>query len=265
MQTKVKERVSETQPSTKKSITISLPSTINILPILMIGILVAAFFLGILWQKVQYLEKGSTLANGNSAGQAPPLQQTAGNQPPAPGQKVDVSVGHLPVKGKANAKVTIVAFEDFRCPFCKKSFDEVEPQIIKDYVDTGKVRFAYRHFQFLGPASVVAGNASECANEQNKFWDFHEYLYKNQPSESDTTMYTTDKMTEIAGKIGLNTTQFKSCLSSNKYQKNVDQDYQDGQKAGVSGTPTFYINGIQLVGAQPYAALKTVIDQELAK
>ena len=112
---------------------------------------------------------------------------------------------------------------------------------------------------------VIVHARKECANEQSKFWDFHEYLYKNQPSESDTTLYTVDKMTEIAGRLGLNSTQFKSCLSSSKYQKNVDQDYQEGQKAGVSGTPTFYINGIQLVGAQPYAALKTVIDQELAK
>ncbi len=261
----VKQKISALQSKqvVKKGIRIPLPNQSVLLPVIMLALLVGVFFLGILWEKVQYVQKGTQGTTPVAVAQANP--QAAQPTQPVPGQKVDVSAGHLPFKGKANAKVTIVAFEDFRCPFCKKTFDEVESQLIKEYVDTGKARFAYRHFQFLGPASVLAGNASECANEQSKFWDFHEYLYKNQPSESDTTLYTVDKMTEIAGRLGLNSTQFKSCLSSSKYQKNVDQDYQEGQKAGVSGTPTFYINGIQLVGAQPYAALKTVIDQELAK
>ena len=235
----------------------------NITPVLIILIIVGAFFIGSLWTKVQLLEKNGSAPSTLVA--APVAPQ--GNQPqaPAPGQKYTVDVGHFPVKGKSDAKVTIVAFEDFRCPFCEKTFTDTEPQIFKDYVDTGKVKFAYRHYQFLGAPSVVAGNAAECANEQKKFWEFHDYLYKNQPSESDTSMYTTDRMTEIAGQLGMNVSQFKSCLSSNKYQKNVDQDFADGQKVGVSGTPTFYINGIQLVGAQPYSAFKTIIDQELSK
>lgn len=202
--------------------------------------------------------------------------QATGNAPTAPsagqpsqgltpGQKVNVDVGHLPAKGNPNAKVKLVAFEDFRCPFCEKFFTDTEPQIIKDYVDTGKAVIYYREYQFLGPASVIAGNAAECANEQGKFWDMHQYLYKNQPSESDTSMYTTDNMTKIAGQLGMNTSSFKSCLSANKYDKNLQTDLSAGQAAGVTGTPTVFINGIPIVGAQPYAAFKAAIDQQLTK
>jgi len=205
----------------------------------------------------------------NSGSQAGAPTQQAGTpaQPaaPAPGAKVNVSNGKFPLLGKDNAKVTIVEFADFRCPFCEKFFTDTESQIIKDYVDTGKAKFAFRNYAFLGPASVVAANAAECANEQGKFWDFHNYMYKNQPSESDTSMYVTDKLTTIAGQLGMSTDQFSSCLSSNKYDKNASADLADGQKAGVNGTPTVFINGISVVGAQPYAAFKTIIDQELAK
>lgn len=229
--------------------------------ILVALLIVAAFLIGVLVTKVQYLEKGQ--------GSTPSTAQTPaqGTQPaaPQPGQKVDVAVGHLPPLGKSNAKVTIVAFEDFRCPFCDKFTKETFTQIKKDYIDTGKAAFYYRHFQFLGDASVVAGNASECANEQGKFWQLHDYLYANQPSESDTSMYVTDKLTNIAGTLGMNTSQFQSCLNSKKYDKNVSGDLADGQKAGVNGTPTVFVNGISIVGAQPYSAFKTIIDQELSK
>lgn len=231
----------------------------------LVGLLIiAAFLVGVLYTKVQYLEKNQT---GGNLAVAPAQQGTAGNQPaaPAPGQKQNVNIGHLPPIGNSNAKVKIVEFGDFRCPFCDKFFTDTEPQILSDYVKTGKAVFYFRHYQFLGPASIAAGNAAECANEQNKFWDFHNYLYKNQPGESDTSLYTTDKLTQIAGTLGMNTTQFQSCLSANKYDKNVQDDLAAGQKVGVSGTPTIFINGISIVGAQPYSAFKTIIDQQLAK
>lgn len=233
----------------------------NTSQILVALLVVAAFLIGVLFTKVQYLEKNQGTAP--STAQAP----TQGTQPaaPQPGQKVNVSVGHLPPLGKSNAKVAIVAFEDFRCPFCDRFSKETLPQIKKDYLDTGKAKLYYRHYQFLGPASVTAGNAAECANEQGKFWEFHDYLYNNQPDESDTSLYVTDKLTNIAGTLGMNTGQFQSCLDSKKYDKNVSSDLADGQKAGVTGTPTVFINGISIVGAQPFSAFKTIIDQELAK
>jgi len=237
----------------------------NITAVLTIILVVAAFLLGSLYTKVQYLEKNNTL--GTNAQAAAPNQP--GQQAPAAPQNATISLGHLPIKGNKNAKVAVVEFADFRCPFCERFFQETEPSLMKDYVDSGKVQFAYRHFQFLGRASVVAGNASECANEQNKFWEFHDYLYKNQPSESDTSMYNTDTLTMAAQSLGINVSQFKSCLDGKKYDKNVSKDYADGQAAGVTGTPTTIIGKIKddgtidgtiVVGAVPYATLKAVID-----
>ncbi len=248
----------------RRAINIPLPFKIGINQILIAALIIASFIIGSLTTKIQYLEHQTNSADSKSGAQAAAQQP---NQPPlpAPGQKVDVSVGNYPPKGNQNAKVTIVAFEDFRCPFCERLFTNVEPQLQKDYIDTGKVKFYYRNYQFLGPASVVAGNAGECANDQGKFWELHDYLYKNQPPESDTSMYTTDKLTQIAGQLGMDATQFRQCMDSHKFDKNVSQDLADGQKAGVQGTPTLFINGIPVVGAQPYSAFKTVIDKQLAK
>lgn len=229
-------------------------------PILVIFLLVASFLLGALYTKISYLEKGPL---GSAPSTAQP--QTGPNVPNKPGAKVDVSVGHLPVLGNKNAKVTVIEFADLRCPFCEQWFKTVEGNLINDYVKTDKVKFAFRHYAFLGPASTLAANAVECANEQGKFWELHDYLYKNQPPETDTSMYTVDNLTQTAGTLGLNTDQFRSCLSANKYNDNVSKDLSDGQKAGVNGTPATFVNGQLVVGAQPYSAFKTIIDQELSK
>ena len=225
-------------------------------------VLLNTILLGALLFKVNYIEK--QFSSGN------PVAQQPGNQAgqpatPTPGQKVNVSVGNFPLKGDKNAKVTIVEFADFRCPFCEQYFTNTLPQILKDYVDSGKVKYAFRNYAFLGPASVTAANAAECANEQGKFWDYHNYLYKNQPAETDTSMYNTDTLTQGAVSLGMNGDQFRSCLDGKKYDSKVSGDLSDGQKAGVNGTPSFFVNGIPLVGAQPYNAFKTLIDQEIAK
>ncbi len=235
---------------------ISLKNT-SYVPVLMALLIIASFFLGRLTAQVQYLQKGTTGTPSAAVGTAPTT--------PAPGQKVNVDPGNFPILGDKNAKVTFIEFADLRCPFCEQFFTQSESQLIKDYVNTGKVKFAFRNYAFLGPASTVAANAVECANEQGKFWEFHDYLYKNQPPETDTSIYTVENMTKAAGTLGINTDQFSSCLSTNKYQSKVDKDFSDGQAAGVSGTPTFFINGLPTVGAQPYATLKAAIDAELAK
>jgi protein-disulfide isomerase len=239
-----------------------LPKSSN--QILVALLIVAAFLIGVLFTKVQYLEKNQT-GNTNQ-----PAAAAAGNNPQqaaqhAAGAKANVSVGNFPVKGNTNAKVTIIEFADFRCPFCEQFFTNTEPQIISDYVNTGKAKFAFRNFAFLGPASVTAADASECANDQGKFWEYHDYLYKNQPSESDTSMYNTDTLTQAAISLGMDGTTFRSCLDNKTDEAKANADLADGQKAGVSGTPSFFIDGISLVGAEPYSTFKTTIDQELAK
>lgn len=246
----------------------SLPSSSNLLnslkgvktnQVLVVLLVVAAFLIGVLYTKVQYLE-----TNGGQA--APAAAGTAAAQPTtAPGTPVNVSTGNFPVLGNKNAKVTVIEFADFRCPYCEQFFTNTEPQLMKDYVDTGKVKFAFRNYAFLGPASIVAADAAECANDQGKFWAFHDYLYKNQPPETDTTMYNTDTLTQAAASLGMNSDQFKNCLANKTDDSKVSQDLADGNKAGVSGTPTFFVNGVPLVGAQPYSAFQTAINQALSK
>lgn len=260
----VKKTVKTTHPLLTRVKSLRLPKVRapkSYTPILMVLLIVAAFLIGALWTKVQFYEQ-----NGNSltAGTQQPAAQQGAQQPT--GQRVDnLSLGHFPALGNKDAKVHIVEFADLRCPFCEQFFTQTEPQIIKDYVDTGKATFSFRQYAFLGPSSTVAANAAECAQEQDKFWDFHNYMYQHQPAETDTSMYNTDSLTTIAGQLGMNTDQFRSCLSANKYSKNVDADFADGQKSGVSGTPTIFINGLPVVGAQPYSAFQQIIDQELAK
>lgn len=230
-------------------------------------LLIAFLVIGYLIGKVEALQKGPTTAANNAAPAVPAAQQPRAPVALSASEVLKkMTMGHFPIKGNKDAKVTIVEFADFRCPFCEKFFTDTEPKILKDYVDTGKAKFVFRNYAFLGPASTVAANAIECANDQGKFWEMYDYLYKNQPPESDITMYTTDGLTTgAATAVGLNTDQFRSCLDTNKFDKNQAADLAEGQSIGVSGTPTFYINGVQLVGAQPYASIKAVIDQELAK
>lgn len=227
-------------------------------PLLVTLLLISSFFLGSLYTKNQYLEKQLKAVREEVAG-----AQTAGVKPTGAPAKVNVAIGHLPVLGKNNAKVTVIEFADFRCPYCERFYKTVEPQLLKNYVETGKIKFAFRQYAFLGPASDVAANAAECANEQGKFWDYHNYLYDHQPNESDTTMFTTDKLTQIALDLGLNGEQFRTCLSANKYSLKVSEDLSAGQAAGVGGTPTTFVNGKIIQGAVPYSTFKAAIDLAL--
>jgi len=227
-------------------------------PLLLVLLLVAVFILGALSTKLYYMEKGQ-----NS--QAPiGVQGTAPTQKTSPGERVKVDNGHLPVLGKKEARVTLIEFADFQCPFCERFFKDTIPNIKKDYVDTGKVKVAFRHYAFLGQESTWAALASECANEQGKFWEYHDYLYNHQGPENSGT-FAKDKLISFAQILGLNTNQFSSCLESAKYSKNVNDDLSAGQKAGVTGTPAIFINGQLIVGAQPYTTFKTLIDQELSR
>ena len=221
-------------------------------PLLIILVIILAFFTGYLFFKVQNLEK--TTGVGQTTQQLP--------QPPTAGTKVKVDTGHLPPLGDNNAKVIIIEFADFQCPFCAKLFTSVEPQLKKDYIDTGKVKFYFRHYAFLGQESTWAAEASECANEQGKFWDYHDFLYNHQGQENSGA-FAKDKLEGFAQQIGLNSSQFNSCLESDKYAQKIKDDLSAGQTAGVQGTPTTFINGTLVDGARPYTDFKTVIDQAL--
>jgi len=214
------------------------------------------------------------LATGNNIGneqenikETQPLPNTNQPQPaanqPQPPSKIEVSVDDDPVKGSKNAPVTIVEFSDFQCPFCARFFEQTLPQIEENYIKTGKVKFVYRDFPLsFHQYAQKAAEAAECADEQEKFWEYHDVLFQKQSEWSSTGVA---KFKEYATTLGLNTSKFNECLDSGKYSDEVQKDFKDGSSYGVSGTPTFYVNGIEVVGAQPYTAFQQIIDQELGK
>ena len=232
-------------------------SSKSYMPILIVLLIIASFLLGVLITKVQYLEGG--VSTNVQTGENTTQGDTTTQPPTGP---VDVSVGHLPVQGDKNAKVTVIEFADFQCPFCKQWFEQVESNLIKEYVETGKVKFAFRHFAFLGQESTDAALASECANEQKKFWEYHDYLYQNQGAENSGA-FSVENLKSFAVTLGLDSQKFDGCLDSKKYAKNVTKDQEEGNKAGVNGTPATFINGILISGAAPYEDFKKEIEKQL--
>jgi protein-disulfide isomerase len=174
-----------------------------------------------------------------------------------PRPKMDVAVDPARLRGNPNAPVTIVEFSDFQCPFCRTAEPTIK-EVLEKYKD--KVRFSYRDFPIerIHPLAKQAAEASRCAGEQGKFWEYHDLLYANQTRLDQTGL------AEHARMIGLDMDQFSACLSSDKFKAAVDSDFQAGIRAGVSGTPAFYIQGVFLSGAQPVSAFGKIIDAELA-
>lgn len=237
---------------------------------LVTALVIFSFFLGMLTNKVLNLEKALKTQTANNTAPTGQALGKTDNAPQAPTQspKVDMSIGHLPTLGKENAKVTVVEFSDFQCPFCERFESNTYPQIYDAYIKTGKIKFAYRHYPLtsIHPNAQKAHEASECANEQNKFWEYQKLLFKNQTTWSpQPATDAADSFTGYAGELGLNTGQFRSCLETDKYKDKVQEDIADGNKAGVDGTPTFFINGWRLVGAQPFSEIQKLIEEELKK
>jgi protein-disulfide isomerase len=171
------------------------------------------------------------------------------------------------ILGDANAPVTLVEYGDYQCPFCGRMFSQVEPQLRDEYIKTGKLKMVYRNFQFLGEESTNAGAAAECAKDQSKFWAFHDELYKAEIADGkeNSGNLVRSLFVSLAGKAGLDVNAFTSCYDSGKYVEQVKKDTAAAQAIGVNSTPTNYINGQMVQGAQPYSAFKSVIDIALQK
>jgi len=159
----------------------------------------------------------------------------------------------------------VVEFSDFQCPFCAIFFSNTLSQIKTEYVDTGKIRFVYKHFPIdFHQNAKIASVASECAKEQGKFWEYHDVLMANQTSwENLSGNDTKETFVKYAQSLGLDS-KFKPCLDSMKYERNVDMDLQQGSAMGVTGTPAFFIgnegNYTLIEGAQPFTSFKQMID-----
>jgi protein-disulfide isomerase len=162
-----------------------------------------------------------------------------------------------PAKGPENAPVTIVEFSDFQCPFCSRLIPTLD-QVKAKYGD--KVRLVFRQFPLAMHAQAQkAAEASLCANDQGKFWEMHDAMFKNQQQ------LAVDALKTQATALGLNAETFSSCLDSGKYQAKVAEDFQAGTAAGVSGTPALFINGRFINGAVPLEQITEVVDDELRR
>jgi protein-disulfide isomerase len=188
--------------------------------------------------------------------------------------------------GNPNAKVTLVMYEDFQCPYCGAVFGSqanksllqalkqqdpswapFEPVILKNYVQTGEVQFVYRDYAFLGAESVQAAEAARCAGDQGQFWQYHDYLFNHQNGE-DQGAFSDAHLESFAATLGLNTASFSQCLDSGKYAQAVADSKTEGTNAGVTGTPKGFIlaNGkivATIDGAEPWSSVQPKIDAAL--
>lgn len=181
----------------------------------------------------------------------------------APGKLAEVNSADFAL-GDASAPVTIIEYADFQCPYCGKFFKEVEPSVREKYVKTGKVKFVYRDFAFLGQESLWSANAARCAGEQGKFWEMHDYIYSNQKGENQGA-FSKENLKKFASVLGLNRSAFDGCLDSDKYLNTIQKQTKDGGSAGVQGTPANFVNGTLYAGALPAATFIQIIESELNK
>jgi len=168
-----------------------------------------------------------------------------------------------PTRGNATAPVTIVEYGDFQCPNCGAFARGAEGELIRRYIDTGKAKLVWKNFAWIGGESKVAAQAAACAGDQGKFWEYHDYLYAHQQGEN-TGNLSNGNLKSFASSLGLDRTPFEACLDSGRYKAVVDNDGSEVRSLGLTGTPTFVINGTRVVGAQSLAVLAGVIDQKLA-
>jgi protein-disulfide isomerase len=178
-------------------------------------------------------------------------------------KKIDLT--RRPAKGPANAKVTIVEFSDYQCPFCSRGYQTMENQVLKEYGD--KVRFIYKDFPLpMHPWATPAAIGTECALEQKNtdaYWKLYNYYFQNQ--KDITLQNLKDKSLEALKDTKIDTAKWTDCFDNKKTEDIVKKEQAEGSSVGVSGTPAFIINGRLVSGAQPFDNFKAVIDDELAR
>jgi protein-disulfide isomerase len=185
----------------------------------------------------------------------------AGNANPSatqdPGQptRLDIELDDDPALGPEDAPIVIVEFSDFRCPYCRRFYEDTLQELLEAYPD--QIRFVYRDFPVVG--GTEAALASECADEQGVYWEYHDLLF------SGGLELVTSAYLSYAEDLDLDMDEFNSCLDEERYADEVEADARYAASLGANGTPTFFINGIPLVGAQPLANFQQIIDAELAQ
>ncbi|MCB0176771.1 MAG: DsbA family protein [Anaerolineae bacterium] len=180
------------------------------------------------------------------------------NQPPPPTPEASFDKS----EGAADAPVVVVEYADFQCPYCREFATGPERQLKQDYIDQGLVRYVFHHMAFIGDESRWAAAASECANEQGHFWDYHDKLFASQTGEN-VGDFTYDNLKRFAAELNLDVQQFDQCLDSGKYEAKVQQEVAAAQRSGVTSTPTLFVNGQLIKQGSNYQVLQRAIDAAL--
>lgn len=187
---------------------------------------------------------------------------------PAAAQQKGVFIGvdDDPMLGSPDAKVLMIEFGDYQCPSCRMFWKEIEPRLKKDYIDTGKVKLVFRDFPLTQshPEALLAAMAVNCAGEQGKYWQYHDKVFREQYNKGDDVIrLKAADLKKWAKDVGVDQPKFDQCLDSEKFKEEVLKDKTEGDAAGVQGTPTFFINGRVMGGAQAYPEYRKVIDELL--
>jgi protein-disulfide isomerase len=225
---------------------------------------VVAFLAGMFLTKLKNLEKKES----EKAAQTTPSPQNA-KQPEAIGMVLGkaeiakIESGGAGIRGEENAPITIVEFSEYQCPFCGKYVEDAYAEIWKEYED--KIRYIFRDYPlgFHSHAQKLA-EAARCAGDQGQYWEMHDLVFAKSEEWTNKEDISSN-LNNYLNELGLDKNGFNNCLESGKYTQAVKDDFQLGTEIGVNGTPTFFINGQKLVGAQPFSKFKEIIDAELAK
>ena len=175
-----------------------------------------------------------------------------------------------PILGSVDAPLTLIEFGDYQCSFCKRHFDQTHDLIMKNYVETNKVKILFKDMIVTpGEDSVYAAHAAHCAQEQDMFWEYHYMLYNNWEGEN-TGWITNDILMKFAQNVGLDVNKFSKCMSDSKWIKLIHASGQDASILGITGTPSFFLIGpeneiVKIHGAQPYSTFKQTFDLHLKK
>jgi protein-disulfide isomerase len=209
---------------------------------------------------------GLSLPTGNNAPAAPTANAPAA--PAAPSNETPADVDDDAMLGDEDATVTIVEFTDYQCPFCGRHYEQTHKQIVSEYVDTGKVKLVVRDFPLgFHPHAQKAAEATECAADQDKFWEMHDKLFQTQGTWSGLAD-AIPSFKQYAKDLGLNAGTFDGCLDGGTHAQEVKDDMAAGSAAGIDGTPGFWIigedgTGQKISGAYPFDSFKAAIDAKL--
>ncbi|MDX1595840.1 MAG: DsbA family protein [Nitrosopumilaceae archaeon] len=172
-----------------------------------------------------------------------------------------------PVLGDPDAPITLVEFGDYQCHFCNVFFHSTEDKILKNYVETGKVKMIFKDFTIIGPDSINAAHGAHCANDQGMFWEYHDVLYNNWTGENNGWA-SSENLLKFANQIGLDVNEWSECMINSEYSERIAASNQDARTLGLTGTPSFFVidsnNKVtKLFGAQPYEQFQRVFESSL--